>query len=76
MKGGTLPKRWRQGREECSRVSEKQMWGSGVAEVREDEVGPRSCTLLVTVAHLVSAFVALLVLMEYAAPARQCTTRR
>lgn len=49
--------------------------GSGVAEVRE-EGGPRGCTLLVTVAHLVSAFVALLVLMEYAAPARQCTTRR
>lgn len=51
--------------------------GSGVAEVREDEGGPRGCALLVTVAHLVSAFVALLVLMEYAAPAaRQCTTRR
>lgn len=44
--------------------------GSRVAEVREDEGVPRGWTLVVTVAHLVSAFVTLLVLMEYVAPAK------
>lgn len=65
---------WRPGREEWSRQG-RGTCGLWSGEMREDQ-GAGGWTSVVTVAHLVTAFVTILVLMEFAAPARQCTTRR
>lgn len=55
VKGRTLLRRWRLGREEYSKWETGM--GSGVAVGREDE-GPRGWTLVITAVHMVSASVA------------------